>query len=413
MAKATLLGDIRKAVSRVTRGPNEAQRQAAVGGGGPIPIQKLNIMFQACNLTCPMCSVNVNNTEIGQILRDYPDAATGPQLRLDEYKRALDDVRDQNPRGHKPVISIAGGEPTYFPYLVDLVEYARKELEFPVGLTTNGTLLNESQLERLAACGIGITISLDGMRETHDSIRGEGNYDKAINLLKLAVKLKKEKYPQFSVYSLFCIQECNQDEMSEVARHNIEEIGVDCQTMSYYIFAREDTLAAHEAWRKSYDLPETYRIDLLHGGEASKSDFSDFDFAKIYANQVRIVDTYQSRVNFEPHFRSEADLVSYFTKNEPMKEYFGNICAPSHLAVNLLSNGDVLFYPQCFQIKLGNVREQSVVEMWMGDQMNEIRETLGRSLSPICAHCCANRLNKNEHLLHDVGIDPHRFRHAS
>lgn len=372
---------------------------------GSLPIQKLNIMFQACNLTCPMCSVNVNNTEIGQILRDYPNAAKGPQLRLEEYKQVLRELID-----HQPIVSIAGGEPTYFPYIVDLIEYAKKELKYSVGLTTNGTLLTEAQLERLAGCDIAITISLDGMQAMHDSIRGAGTFEKATNLLRSAIE-KKSKNPNFKVYSLFCIQECNYREMADIAAYNIKEIGVDAQTMSYYVFARKDTLEAHEEWRKARGLSDMYKIDLLHGGEAAKGSFANFDYEKMYADQVRMIREYGNKINFEPRFSSAEDLARYFMTNEPMIEYFGRLCAPAHLAINLLSNGDVLFYPQCFQIRLGNIREAKLLDIWNSETMKEIRGVLSQSLSPVCAHCCANRLNKNEHLLRKVGVDVHRFIH--
>jgi MoaA/NifB/PqqE/SkfB family radical SAM enzyme len=406
MRLVALLDSLQRKLTGATRDPVESYLGSApVRFTGSLPIQKLNIMFQACNLTCPMCSVNVNNTEIGQVLRDYPNAAKGPQLRLEEYKEVLGELID-----HSPIVSIAGGEPTYFPYIVDLIEYARKELKYSVGLTTNGTLLTEAQLERLAACEIAITISLDGMQPMHDSIRGVGTFEKATNLLKSAVE-KKKRYPNFKVYSLFCIQECNYHEVAEIARYNIEEIGVDAQTMSYYVFARADTLEEHEKWRKANGLSDIYKIDILHGGDAAKGNFAKFDFGRMYSDQTRMISKYGNKINYEPCFRSAEHLTKYFMTNEPMAEYFGRLCAPAHLAVNLLSNGDVLFYPMCFQIRLGNVRENKLLDIWNGQTMKEVRSVLSRSLSPVCAHCCANRLNKNEHLLKKVGIDVHRFIH--
>jgi len=61
----------------------------------------------------------------------------------------------------------------------------------------------------------------------------------------------------------------------------------------------------------------------------------------------------------------------------------------------LISNGDILFYPQCFQIKIGNIREKTFEEIWHGSLFDEIRDNLVDDLSPICAHCCANRIEKH------------------
>ena len=70
------------------------------------PFKKVVVLIQACNLDCPMCSMNVNNSEVPQVLRDYPDATKGPQLKLDEYVSFFDQVKR-----YRPAVSIAGGEP--------------------------------------------------------------------------------------------------------------------------------------------------------------------------------------------------------------------------------------------------------------------------------------------------------------
>ena len=67
-----------------------------------------------------MCSMNVNNTEVPQILRDYPNASISKNLSLKEYKSIFVDIYNEY-KNDLPSISISGGEPTYFPKLIELL----------------------------------------------------------------------------------------------------------------------------------------------------------------------------------------------------------------------------------------------------------------------------------------------------
>ena len=70
-----------------------------------------------------------------------------------------------------PVLILSGGEPLLRPDIFDISRRA-KEMGFYVGLSTNGTLIDEANIERIAAIGYDyVGISIDGMRETHDRFR--------------------------------------------------------------------------------------------------------------------------------------------------------------------------------------------------------------------------------------------------
>lgn len=77
-------------------------------------------------------------------------------------------------------VMITGGEPFLRPDLFDILQAIKlQDAGIIVDITTNGTLLDESAIERLHECGIDeLTTSLDGTREVHDAIRSApGNFD--------------------------------------------------------------------------------------------------------------------------------------------------------------------------------------------------------------------------------------------
>ena len=81
-------------------------------------------------------------------------------------------------RGH---INVTGGEPLLSEHLFPLLSLF-EESGVTFGLLTNGTLLNEENTARLAEFSklSFVQISIDGTKETHDSVRGKGSFDKAM-----------------------------------------------------------------------------------------------------------------------------------------------------------------------------------------------------------------------------------------
>ena len=89
----------------------------------------------------------------------------------------MDDLK----RFRVPVLILSGGEPLLRRDLFDIARRA-KDLGFYVGLSTNGTLIDQSLVDRVAAVGFDyVGISLDGRRETHDAFRRRaGAFDESL-----------------------------------------------------------------------------------------------------------------------------------------------------------------------------------------------------------------------------------------
>ncbi|MCI1640717.1 MAG: TIGR04133 family radical SAM/SPASM protein [Bacteroidales bacterium] len=120
-----------------------------------------------CNLHCRHCGSDCREVSS---FRDMPE---------EDFLKVLDSVRSRlDP--HKVFVVITGGEPLVRP---DLVECGRDIYEkgFPWGLVTNGFALDEKKFSSLLHAGMrSVTISLDGIGETHDWMRGRsGSFRRA------------------------------------------------------------------------------------------------------------------------------------------------------------------------------------------------------------------------------------------
>jgi len=126
-----------------------------------------------CNLDCFFCDRQT-------LYRDK----LNKDLGLSKAKRVVDNLADADVM----TVGITGGEPLLRNDLEELAKYA-KDKGLIVTLSTNGTLLTRSRAQRLVNSFHSISVSLDGLSDTHDRIRGKkGAYDKAIRGLKHLTK---------------------------------------------------------------------------------------------------------------------------------------------------------------------------------------------------------------------------------
>lgn len=135
---------------------------------GPVVIWNL---IRRCNLACRHCySISADT--------DFPG-----ELTTAEVFAVMEDLK----RFSVPVLILSGGEPLLRRDLYEIADHA-KHMGFYVGLSSNGTLIDESNIGRIAAVGFDyVGISLDGIEGTHDHFRRmPGAYRRSLNALRLA-----------------------------------------------------------------------------------------------------------------------------------------------------------------------------------------------------------------------------------
>jgi MoaA/NifB/PqqE/SkfB family radical SAM enzyme len=127
----------------------------------------------ACNLKCVHCYHPHHRNE-GALGWDQW------MVILDQYEALLEKLR------LRPGVSICGGEPMTSSLLVPmLTELDRRWKGLTLSILTNGTIIRTDLLSDFRALGIDLQVSLDGPdSDRHDSIRGAGNFERAIRGIK-------------------------------------------------------------------------------------------------------------------------------------------------------------------------------------------------------------------------------------
>ena len=136
-------------------------------GSGPVVIWNL---IRRCNLACKHCYAT------------SADIDFDGELSTDEVFAVMDDLKAFG----VSVLILSGGEPLLRPDIFEISQRA-KDMGFYVGLSTNGTLIDASNIEAIEGVGYDyVGVSLDGMRDTHDRFRRkQGAFDESINGIRL------------------------------------------------------------------------------------------------------------------------------------------------------------------------------------------------------------------------------------
>lgn len=293
---------------------------------GPVVIWNL---IRRCNLTCKHCySISAD--------KDFPGELSGA-----EVFRVMEDLK----RFRVPVLILSGGEPLLRPDIFDIAQCA-KELGFYVGLSSNGTLIDHTNIDAIADAGFDyVGISLDGIGATHDTFRRmPGAFEASLAGIRLC------RARGIKVGIRFTLTRDNAHELPLLLQLTEDE-GIDKFYLSHLNYAgrgnrnrRDD--AVHEATRRAMDLLfDTCWLDLAQGRRR------EFVTGNNDADGVYML--LWVRRNFP---RLEAHM------REKLAQWGGNASGVN--VANIDNLGNVHPDTMWWNHTLGNVRERPFSEIW-------------------------------------------------
>ncbi len=144
-------------------------------------LHRLTYIFWECTLRC-----NLNCLHCGS---DCRKEALEKDMPVEDFIAAIDDIKGIVEPNHTMVV-FTGGEPV----LRKDLEVCGKKLYdrgFPWGIVSNGLCLTHERIKSLLASGMrAATVSLDGLEDEHNWLRGSKNsFKNAVNAIKYLAKV--------------------------------------------------------------------------------------------------------------------------------------------------------------------------------------------------------------------------------
>ena len=175
-------------------------------------VHELNYLFWVCTTRC-----NLHCRHCGS---DCMTVSQDIDMPLADFLQALDTIPSKE-RPPEFTVVLTGGEPLLRP---DIAEVGRAIRQRGVGwsMVSNGWFYDEAMHRKLMGAGLGaLTISLDGLGERHDWMRGRnGSFERAERAIAIAAK---EPRLNFDVVS--CINRRNIGEL-DALHDKLQGLGV-------------------------------------------------------------------------------------------------------------------------------------------------------------------------------------------
>jgi MoaA/NifB/PqqE/SkfB family radical SAM enzyme len=295
------------------------------------PTSIVVLLSERCNARCVHCDIWKN--------RGQEHAPT-----LEQWKTVVADLRDW--LGRVQVV-FSGGEALLIPAAAQLISHA-SQIGLFVEHLTHGYWVDQSRVEQLAlADPWRVTISLDGIGETHSRIRGRDNFfEKTYQSIQTLKSLRKEKKLHYAIRLKTVIMSYNLDDICELAR-----------------FAqREEAEIFYQPIEQNYNTQE---------------DFKWFETSPTWPSDTqRVVGIVEELIRMK---KRGLPIANSFAQLEVMIPYFKNpdsmrVAVQAHAAherrrvcnattmLQLQSNGDVTL---CAGLKpVGNIKTAPIREIW-------------------------------------------------
>ena len=315
------------------------------------PPQSCSVVITTqCCLKCKMCYM-------------WQSLQTDDELSFEETKRIIDQASELL-EGNREFI-ISGGEPLLVPYVFELIEHARKA-GLKVIMPTNGFLLNDDYARRLCEVGLDeLFISLDSQNhETHDFLRGRENVFYSIqNGIKLLDKYKKDLRVNF----LTVISNKN---YSEIIDH-LHTIKRDKRISGVYFQA----VAAPFFTNAGSDWRENKKFSFLWPEKTA-------EINKVIDEIIRL----KKEENYPVH--NSVEQLKFFKKyfKDPYQRIGAPGCILGERVLNVDPQGNISLC--CFNEPVGNIRKNSLSEVWYSDSANKERKWMRN-----CNKNCHNTVN--------------------
>jgi radical SAM protein with 4Fe4S-binding SPASM domain len=327
----------------------------------------------ACNHRCDVCG----QYGLHGYMKDKSHSDLLKTLPVETYKELVDQVADD-----KPIFYVTGGEPFLYPGFMELMNYI-KQKRCILSVVTNGILLEKNAEEIVKNEWDMILVSFDGPREIHDQCRNyPGAYDTSVNgLLKL--NEMKKKYGSVKPFVLTS---------TTISRVNAPVLN---QTFEIGSRLDPDLMVVYLSWFTSEAIGREHTKILEQNlgitpftWKSYTAEFSEED-AGLFQKAIRDI---KKREWPFPYLiipdLNDRNIARYYTETSEM---FGfDKCAAPFLMIDVMPNGDVTTCRDFIDVKIGNITEKPLLEIWNDEPFVRFRKLLidRGGLLPQCSRCC-------------------------
>lgn len=334
-------------------------------------------LLEQCNLRCRMC---YEWGETGSYHREKTPAALDLPLVLRTVEECLP---------VKPAFEFFGGEPLLYPGIWDVIRLIRKggcDLAFP----TNGTTLETDAESLVDAAPTLLWVSLDGPEPINNAQRGAGVYQRVMRGIAAVHRVKTARGSVFPRLGITCT-------VTPLNYSAIEEFFLGCLDMtmlSAVSIELQSYMTAGRARQYADTLNLEFGVSSTPYADAYVRDpsvFAGIDVEDLTHQLKRVSEACaMNGVRFysQPRTLEISNIRNYFTANWDAMSDRRSRCGVPWIAAEISARGDVTPCHTFYDLTIGNIYEQSLLEIWRGARLKRLQSHLRGGLFPVCTACC-------------------------
>lgn len=292
-----------------------------------------------CNLRCSFCG------QWGK--KGFFSDASGVEMVLDDWKNIINQLIRYREKSNKNIcVTVWGGEPLISPFFDEIMKLLKFHA-FETEVITNGVLIDR-HMDVIENYTDRLYVSIDGTKEVHDAIRGDGVYDTVISALK---NIRHE----------------NITVMSVVTKRLIKKLPVFLNTLNG-LYIKE--LLLHDMIGLTSTEIEVYKSWLNEDFGIKAYDIYSWENNELYKENVNVSGKYNYRINIKRH-----------TDDKNI------ICKSPFKHVHVTWNGNIMYCTDFYDFSAGNVKDSELECIFLNDKSDKFRAAISDNKCPTCCHC--------------------------
>jgi len=307
-----------------------------------------------CNLKCDMCYQRSLNKK-------------SPEMSPAEIEAYLQRVDPDH-------LYLVGGEIFVRRDIYEILSIV-ESMAIPTTLLTNGTLISPDGIEFLQQSKAieKIIISLDGLPETHDRIRGKGAFDKAAAVIAALS-------PTIEIWTNTVILPTNVHELAQCTEL-YRQMGASRTTLQFEMIYSEEEYTRSLCTLQASGVPSAPSRDTVR----SKFPFAYLPELKQVIAQIDSSPA-RDRVHYIPElFRDDLDLYADGSVREASRVCCADFLQ-SHMKVGPAGEFEVC---EAMHASCGSVTETDPLALWNSVEAKQFRKHLvGSNMVDLCSRCC-------------------------
>lgn len=337
--------------------------------GFALPPHTINLCVNnICNLRCKYCDLAANNKENYYHKFNVVEQAKKIELPIETCRRIIDEAA-----WFRPIIRISFREPLLYKDLLPLIQYSKSK-QLPVWILTNGINLSKYAEEFIQLGVDSVRLSLDGPCDVHDEIRGaKGAHAKMMEGIKKLIENKKRFNTCTDIGFYFTINDLNYDKMLDTvieleAIDILKDVFIGFQWLLYTTKSQ-----AEEHNRTHAKITGSY----INESAVQNVDLSKIDINMMSSQAKEILHAYPQssgyKIFFRPSFEKKHIEQYLHSDDFPVEN---PRCRVLWYNLTINPSGDVKSFHHCLLPEVGNINNESLLDIWNGHTFRSQRVTL-------------------------------------